>query len=247
MSVFCGEKDAVIVDCGVSTKYVENGLSVSGVDINRVAGIIVTHTHTDHVSGLSPLIKKYKIPVFTDEIIKKELITTYKIDPRLVRESNLEKGLKIGEFLVEGFRVSHDAQITYGYNISLDREKTSIITDAGFISDANLRAIEDCDNLILESNYNEDLLYANYKLPLYIKNRIASDCGHMSNENSAKILNKILKNNKLKKFAVAHKSEENNSSDLIIDAIISALKINNIKDIGLNKMSIFLAKKVMSL
>lgn len=247
MTIFSTEHTAVLVDVGVGIKRFEKEISELGLNINKVSGILITHTHTDHVSGLPSLTSKYEIPIYTDSIIRKELIRVYKINPALIKETELEKGFKIDEFSIEGFKVAHDAPVTYGYNIIHHNEKTAVLTDIGHLTNNNLKAIEDCTNLILEANYNKELLALNTKLPRYIKDRIASNQGHLSNESSAKILQKVLKNNKLQKIGFAHRSQDNNSPDLIIDAVIDLLNINDISDIGLKSFQILSQERMVEL
>lgn len=216
----------ILIDIGLPLSNLEKRL---GRPFPKIDILIITHTHTDHIKGINSIIKKQNPVIYTlaTDLIEKTNSTKIR-HQNYIEEDNL---------IVELFEVSHDVPCA-GVYIKYNEIEVLYITDSGYIKDKILRKYNNKDIYIIESNYEEEML-RNGKYPYHLKQRIRSDRGHISNEDSCKYLKKLI-GDKTKYIMLAHLSEENNSPD-IVETRVENL-INNIeykpKSIVLNQENI---------
>ncbi len=217
----------ILVDAGRSTKQIENILSENNIDICNIDSVFVTHEHNDHISALKVLTSKHKFKVYGSEgtigsIRKKNVI----FDGKLC--NILKKNETDLEFVsVKTFSISHDCCDGFGY-VFTDKsgEKIAICTDLGYISNEVKDALIGCNTVILESNHDVMMLQ-NGPYPYYLKRRILSDSGHLSNETSGKFL-PFLVNNGTKNIILSHLSSHNNVPALAIQTSVYYLNSEGI-------------------
>ena len=182
----------------------------------QVEGIFISHEHSDHIAGLQQLLKRFDIPVYTKQGTWRE------IQDKLVVPKNqlieLTKGsLTLGNLIVEPFAVSHDAADPIGINVFSGKDKATVVTDTGIISDDILHRIDDSTLLVLEANYDPHMLRFWTYQP-FLKQRVASDEGHLSNEMAAQAL-LMMKRPDFMQVILAHRSENNNNAVLVTQTI----------------------------
>ena len=210
----------LLVDVGISGKRTEAGLrelELTGADID---GILITHEHSDHIAGLGVMCRKYHIPVFaTRGTIKAILNSGSKCapDPELFQEIEADKKIIIKDLTVAPMRISHDAAEPVAYRIGYENKKVAICTDLGVYNDYTVECLKGMDALLLEANHDVNMLQVG-PYPYYLKQRILGDRGHLSNENSGRLLNRILHDD-LKAIMLGHLSKENNMPELAYEAV----------------------------
>lgn len=206
----------ILIDCGNSSKYINNSLNELNVDAKELDAILITHVHSDHIKGLQTFIKH----------INPTIYMTKKMYPYLDFVTNYEfinnDNFNIKDIKVEVIKTSHDAEDSVGYIINHDNESVVYITDTGYINKKYFPLLTNRDVYIFESNHDIEMLN-NGSYPFALRQRILSDKGHLSNYDSAKYLSKFIGNN-TKKIILAHLSEENNTEELALDTLKERLK-----------------------
>ena len=213
--------DALLVDAGISCKQIWEKIGEVGGDVNKIKGIFVTHEHIDHIRGVDVFARKFGVPVFAPKKVAQNCFLCSNSD--LIQPIKKDENLKIGSLNVQAFPKSHDAIDPVSYTIE-NGKKLSIITDIGFISDNVKNFISDSDFLILESNHDKNMLLEG-PYPWFLKNRINSDKGHLSNLDSAVgVLQSAHPH--LKNLMLAHLSQTNNNPQLVHSFFKNILKDN---------------------
>ncbi|MDN5352527.1 MAG: hypothetical protein PWQ12_1448 [Clostridiales bacterium] len=218
------DKTRLLVDAGMSGKYIKQSLEHIDVHIGDVNGILLTHEHADHISGLGVLMRRFKLPLYvtekTWEVVAPKVGA---IDSGLLHVYDKIEDLEIGDILVQSARVSHDAVDPLCYAFRHDRSKIGIATDLGTISDEVIETFKDCDLLMIEANHDIEMLKTG-RYPLYLKRRILSEFGHLSNEDAGFVAKEILKYGFTKHILLAHLSKENNFPDLAFETVRGILE-----------------------
>ncbi|MBM7561247.1 MBL fold metallo-hydrolase [Fusibacter tunisiensis] len=223
------EQTKILVDAGMSGKYIKGSLEHIGISIEDIDGILLTHEHADHISGLGVLMRRYKMPLFVTEktwdAVKSKIGN---IDPNLLRLYPHIDDLAIGDIMVQSARISHDAVDPLCYAFINDGTKIGIATDLGTISDEVVAKFKDCDLLMIESNHDIEMLKTgNY--PMVLKRRILSEFGHLSNDDAGYIAREIIGFGKTKHILLAHLSKENNFPDLAYETVRGILEEGSIE------------------
>ncbi len=172
----------ILIDAGLSFSSLKKSLNNISIDIESLSAIFITHEHSDHIKGLKSIINNINIPVYsaleTINFIKQKYDFAENINFQ-----SIDNEILIYDIIVNCFDVPHDASSPYGYVISLHKgKKIGICTDLGHITSNVYNNLVDCDIILLESNYDYSMLYNNIKYPTFIKNRIDSKLGHLSND-----------------------------------------------------------------
>ena len=204
------ENAGILVDAGISCREIERRLDLVGVKAKELDALIITHEHTDHIKGAGPLARRFDLPVYLN---KKTFENGRKALGNLSRPVIFQTGqaMNINDLCVETFTKCHDAADPFGLVLSSNGTRIGLSTDLG----KSTRLVEDrlkgCDALILEFNYDQEMLEQG-PYPLNIKRRIKGSEGHLSNEQAGDLLRVISKEN-LKYVVLAHLSETNNQPD----------------------------------
>lgn len=203
--------DAVLVDCGFSIKDTVQRLSRLDLVPESLSAIIVTHEHSDHVKGVAPFARKYKIPVYMTE--GTFACKDFGLLPSLHIIRNYEN-FNIGPFHIEPVVVPHDAREPAQFVFeSPERVRLGILTDLGSITPHVLQAYEGCHGLLVEANHDLEML-ANGPYPPSLKSRVSSAWGHLNNKQTADFLNQ-LGFETVQEIVVGHISEKNNSVERV--------------------------------
>ena len=177
----------VLFDAGMSGKKIQAGLRQIKIEPESIDAIIITHEHGDHILGAGVMARRYGIPLYatalTWETMEREKILG-PVSPDKCFSLNYGKKYTLGDLQIKPFKISHDAAEPAGYSIFASGYKISIATDLGLATDDLKENLSDSDILLLESNHDVDML-KNGPYPEYLKKRILSKHGHLSNKDCA--------------------------------------------------------------
>ena len=223
----------ILVDCGVSSKKIEEALNSIEVDASSIDAILVTHEHSDHVKGLATFSSKFDVPVFsTAETFDNMEKITSKISNNNVNYFKADEKFCIGDLEILPFSIPHDAANPCGFNIFNNNKKLSIATDIGHMNSKILSHLEGSSFLLLESNYDTEVLKC-CSYPFYLKSRISGPTGHLSNDMAGKTITYLLKNG-LKTAMLGHLSKESNLPELAYTTTVSEILSNGIDENSFN-------------
>ncbi|MGE5474344.1 MAG: MBL fold metallo-hydrolase [Ignavibacteriales bacterium] len=212
----------ILIDAGVSGKKIECGLESIGSSINDVDAILVTHEHSDHVSSIGYLSKKYDIPVYASELTWNQLeeqTSKIKTSNRMTFKHNNE--FEVGDLDIVPFKIPHDAVDPCGFSIFGDGKKVTIATDIGHMNKYLVENMLNSELLLLESNHDIEMLKCG-RYPWFLKKRILGETGHLCNEDAAKTIKYLVKSG-MKKFFLGHLSTENNFPELALQTVTNSL------------------------
>ena len=222
-TLLIGKDKKILIDVGFSYSKMTMDLNKYNVKPSDIDAILITHTHKDHIAGLTMFIKKNKIPVYTNEKMLPELIKL--VDEDVIKVMDDE--YSIGEFNIEAIHTSHDAPGSVGFVISDENINLVYVTDTGYINKTYLKKLVNKDIYIFESNHDINMLMTG-PYPYILKQRVLSDKGHLSNELSGNYLNEII-GNKTKRIILAHLSEINNTPEIALKTVKSIINNKKIK------------------
>jgi phosphoribosyl 1,2-cyclic phosphodiesterase len=224
-AVFVGSRGrGVLVDVGLAGREIERRIVTSGVQPEAISAVVVTHEHRDHISGVGVWARRYRVPVYMTATCRDAASAV--LGPRGLERVEVrlfEPGLAFGAGGLEffPFSTSHDALDSVGFRVTDGSKALGIATDLGFASHVVRHHLAAADLLYLESNHDEDLL-VNGPYPWFLKQRIRSRHGHLSNAASALLLGELLHGG-LHTVVLAHLSETNNTPRLAYEAGRAAL------------------------
>lgn len=190
------EGRVLLIDMGITLKALNEGLKDVGFNIFNINAMLLTHEHSDHTAGIKCL---PPLPIYCTK-------ETY--DAKNVVEVEPYKKFNIEHFEITPVSTSHDVKNPIGFVIKNKHEKLVYVTDTGIIPKKTLAKLKNADYYVIESNHDVEMLYATNR-PWLLKQRILSDKGHLSNEQSAKYMTTLL-GDKTKQIILAHLSEEAN-------------------------------------
>ena len=212
---------SLLVDAGVSCKAILTALQQRNIDLSTLKGILVTHEHIDHVKGLKVLLKKLPLPVYAsagtlNSLFQHEMVPP-EADLRVIAQPTEIAGME-----VTPFATPHDAAGPLGFAITTgEGERLGIATDLGHITDEVNNALCGCGTVVIEANYDEYSLRTG-RYPYYLKQRIASPFGHLSNPESAAQCLRLVESG-ARQLVLCHLSQENNTPGMASEAITGYL------------------------
>ena len=216
-------KTGILVDAGVSTKKLKEALLSRDIDPSALGGIFITHEHSDHINGMRILASTYNIPVYATEGTMSFLEENGKVTSKFPYEVIPYEGIEIGDIFVKPFHTPHDSLESCGYRIEVaDGQKAAIATDIGNITDEIRENIIGCSLVMLESNHDIGMLQ-NGPYPYYLKRRILSDVGHLSNVACGEMAAELVAKGTSRLF-LGHLSKDNNFPDLAYQTNLSAIR-----------------------
>lgn len=203
-------KTKILVDAGMAACHIENALENIGESMREISAILITHEHQDHIKSAGSLSRRYDIPIYATP----GLWDTYHGFGNII-ERNQRKysyGMTIGDLSFDFFKTFHDAVQPIGLVITNECTKLGICTDTGKVTPRMIDYLKNADGLVFEFNHDPELLRQSRYSP-QLKARIAGAHGHLSNEDAAEALKKII-GPATKEIVMAHLSEENNRPEL---------------------------------
>ena len=205
------EQEAVLVDVGISCRETEARMMRLGLSVDKVKAIFISHEHTDHISGVPVLAKKYNLPVFISTNTRQNIKLSW--DNVLVKPFQAYKPVQIGELSVTGFPKFHDAADPHSFVVDYLDIKVGVFTDIGTPCDHVIRHFSQCHAAFLETNYDDDLLEQGY-YPQQLKRRIRGDKGHLSNKQALDLF-RTYKPSFMSHILLSHLSKDNNCPKLV--------------------------------
>jgi phosphoribosyl 1,2-cyclic phosphodiesterase len=194
-AVVANSSTRILVDAGLSCKETLKRMAQAGEDPGSISAILITHEHSDHVSGLAVLARKLKVPVYmtgaTHQAWRRwSRKVQYKDEPERAKLERLEhfeagRNFQIGSIGVSPFTISHDAVDPCGFVFTIEGVRVGFVTDIGQMTRNVADRLKACDGLLIESNHDTEML-RNGPYPWSVKQRVMSRVGHLSNEALAK-------------------------------------------------------------
>ncbi len=213
-------RTAILIDAGLSGVEIQRRMARKGLDPGSLDAILVSHEHADHIHGVGVLSRRFGLTVYindgTRQASGKALGKLYGLFPFTCGHA-----FTIGSLDVHPFSISHDAEDPAGFTISCNGAKVGVATDLGIATGVVKTHLQACDILILEANHDPQMLIDGpYPWPL--KQRIRGRSGHLSNDDTALLL-EVLQHDRLVHVILAHLSEENNTPEKARQTVKSAL------------------------
>ena len=207
----------MLVDAGLSARQLGTRLEQIGVDPDSLDGILLTHEHRDHTCGLEVFLRRRSTPVFTTALTRESLgdRITDSVDWRIFQHGQV---FNVGEVAVEAFALPHDAVDPVGFVCRSGNSCIGVATDFGFVTNLVRDRLKGVHALLVEANYDDKMLDADSKRPWSIKQRISSRHGHLSNLQTADLVEGLLDHG-LKKVILGHLSSDCNCPDVAVSAI----------------------------
>jgi phosphoribosyl 1,2-cyclic phosphodiesterase len=204
------QHDAILVDAGLSTKQLMVRFQAAGLDPAKVKAVFVSHEHSDHAQGIKVLNKRYGINIYMNS-------RTFYAMPKVFRPEHVrffQPGdiVEVGSFTIHTFVKNHDAAEPCSFRIEHGGKSIGVFTDIGEPCEQVRTAVNQCHAVFMESNYDEKMLWEG-KYPWYLKNRVSSAKGHLSNIQAFELM-KEHGHPELECIFLSHISKENNTPEL---------------------------------
>ncbi len=212
--------NGLLIDAGLSVRTIRRNLRNLGLDFENIWGVFVTHDHADHIKAVGPLGEKHRIPIYSTRLVHEGIQRSYCVTEKLYSSKKyIEKGetIEVGEFRITAFPVSHDASDNVGYTIEYKEKRFTFATDLGFVGEEAAEQLNQADFMVLEANYDEQMLREG-PYPIHLKNRIIAKTGHLCNDQTGTFLAENF-NKRLQHIFLCHLSRENNLPELAYTTI----------------------------
>jgi phosphoribosyl 1,2-cyclic phosphodiesterase len=234
-----GASTSILVDAGISARRVGTSMEALGLSPDGLDAVLVTHEHSDHVSGLGPLVRRHDLPAYATEGTHAAIEDRVRdLRGRVVVRAGEPFG--VGGLEIAPFAVSHDCCEPVGYSVSDGDATVTIATDLGVVDNAVRDHLSRADCVVLEFNHDERMLIEG-DYPWFLKQRIAGRAGHLSNEAAARELITMAEG-PMSALVLAHLSRENNTPVLAESSAREALD-----RAGRGDVSVYLANQAEAL
>lgn len=227
--VFVGnDNSGLLVDCGISGKEILGNLNNIGICSSTIKAVIVTHEHSDHIRSIGIISRKLDIPIYANINTWNSMADQIgKVKPENIRCFAAGEELEIAGIGIKPFSIPHDAADPVGFCFYEGSKKVSIATDLGYFSDTVRESIGGSDMILLESNHDIEMLKMG-RYPYFLKRRILSEHGHLSNEAAGNAVYELLQTG-VKEVLLGHLSKENNFPELAYETVKGILEQKNVK------------------
>ncbi|NOR74843.1 MAG: MBL fold metallo-hydrolase [Draconibacterium sp.] len=211
------KKEAIIIDAGISAKQILQRMKERNLDASKLIACFVTHEHGDHMRGVRGVSKKLQIPIYLTAKTHNSAYKNMRPDNSLFFTTNEE--INIGEFTVFPVLKNHDAAEPCSFRVKYKNKNVGVFTDIGEACENVKSHLQKCDSLFLESNYDEKMLWDG-GYPYFLKQRVASEVGHLSNDQAFDLLENHANEN-LKCVFLSHISRDNNTPEKALERMAS--------------------------
>ncbi len=204
-------QNKILVDAGFSGKELEKRLNIINVKADDIDAILITHEHDDHICGAGVISRRYNIPLYANELTWQG--AAKKLGKIVSENQKVFSGeFMLGDFGIRPFSISHDALDPVGFLVQFKGKKIGIATDMGYVNNKIIDLLYGSNFIVLEANHDLEMLMTG-SYPWYLKNRIRGKEGHLSNDDTAAVLPKLINSNN-PRVLLAHLSKENNIPDI---------------------------------
>jgi len=220
----------ILVDAGIGPRVIRKRLAEHGIELASIMAILITHDHFDHIKSAGYLGEKLHIPVYATREVHRGIANCPMIHNNLNGSTRyIEKGkpFQIEDLQITAFDVPHDSNDNAGYFLEFGRQRMTLATDVGAITDEVACYIRKANQLVIESNYDEEMLL-NGRYPWHLKRRITSGTGHLSNRQTAEFLANNF-SSELRNIWLCHLSGDNNYPELAYKTTEEQLLLKGIK------------------
>ncbi len=211
----------ILVDAGISVRRITAALLSLGLTPGDIAGVLVTHEHSDHTAGLATLTKQYRLPLYASGGTAGALCARIPHAADVLHLLPRQGVLTLGDAQVTVFPTSHDAAESIDFRFDCGGAALGVLTDTGCVTPEAEQALQGVDLLVLESNHDEDWLLSG-PYPYYLKQRILGNRGHLSNDAAAALAQRMASAG-TRQFVLAHLSRENNTPERARQTMARAL------------------------
>jgi len=218
---------SLVIDCGITKRAFMEGCRECGVDVTRVGAIVISHEHVDHTKGVGVVTRGLAKAGVTPVVYVSDAVRAASRELEAVQEAVDMRCFTAGDAIgvvdmeVHPFRTSHDAAESFGFRVEQHGDAIGFMTDTGIVTGEARDALRGCRVLAIEANHDLDML-ANGPYPAFLKARISSERGHLSNVQSAELLSDLLHDG-LESVIGMHVSQNNNTYRLPLEALRGAL------------------------
>ena len=211
----------LLIDAGISARRICGGLQQQGLELRDIAGVLVTHEHTDHIAGLRVLLRRAPLPVYTIAPAARALRALLPEHADALCEIEPDCAALVGGAAVTPFCTQHDAAGSCGYRISGESGSVGFCTDLGAVTETVRCALRGLDGAVFEANHDIDML-RNGPYPAYLKRRILSDYGHLSNDAAGDLAAELAYHG-TRSLILGHLSRHNNTPQRALETVSRAL------------------------
>lgn len=224
------ERTTLLVDAGLSARRIAQRLEAVGLRLEDLDGILLTHEHQDHTCGLEMLCRRHEVPIFatslTQECLMQSAFTKARPKWKLMQTGAT---FEFEDVRIECFPVPHDAVDPVGFVIQDEESRLGVLSDVGYITNLIRDRLHGANSLFIEANYDTHLLEADTKRPWSIKQRISGRHGHLSNDQTADLV-QCLAHTELHHIVLGHLSDDCNDPDMVRQRIHSVLHEAGVRD-----------------
>jgi len=203
-------KTKILLDAGFNRSQTIRRLNAIGESLEGIKALVISHEHSDHVNGLPSLLAKHDIPVFTSEGTSEAV--TAKFSLKKIEFIKAGQPFVLGDLKVSPFTIPHDAADPMAFTLEAEGVRVGHVTDLGYMTELVIQRLRECDIIVLESNHDLEMLRVG-PYPWFLKQRILSREGHLSNETTGKFFSEHF-DGRAQFIVLAHLSENNNHPDI---------------------------------
>jgi phosphoribosyl 1,2-cyclic phosphodiesterase len=220
----------LLIDAGFTGRQIRKRLEAIGKTCENLSGIVITHEHSDHISGLLGLVAKLKVPVYCNRLTYQavEAQLDIKIDCRIFETGS---AFAVGDITVDTFAVPHDAYDPVNFLIHTPAGNIGVLTDLGHVTKMALERVRSANVLVMESNHDVKMLQDDPRRPWSLKQRILSRHGHLSNESAADAVEQLVSAD-LQHIYLGHISRDCNRPEIaqaVMDGRLKKIDVQHIR------------------
>ena len=210
----------ILIDAGISMRQCQGFLSEAGLSRSELAGVLITHEHSDHISGLETMAKRWELPVCAPHTVAARLLGRNPALQERLRVIPVGEDFLLGGLRVRAFHTPHDTDESVGYRVA-GGAVFALATDMGQVTDEIRAGLTGADAVLIEANHDLQML-RDGPYPLYLKRRILSERGHLSNNACASLARELAESG-TREIILGHLSRENNRPALALETVGAAL------------------------
>ena len=204
----------LLIDAGISLRRIKASLAHAGLTVNDIAGVLITHEHADHISGLGMLLKHHALPLYAPHTVAARLCGKLPDAEECMRIIPVGVSFPLGGVRVRAFHTPHDTDESVGYRVE-GEGCFALATDMGCVTDEIVDGLRGADTVLIESNHDLTML-TDGGYPIYLKRRILSARGHLSNADCALLAERLVREG-TSTVILGHLSRENNRPEIALE------------------------------
>lgn len=222
-SLICCGDTRILVDAGISCRKIATRLAQLELRPGGLDAVLITHTHADHIGGLTVLLKKHPIPVYATRPAGEDLLRRVpSLNETLLHMLVPGQPFDLGGVEVLAFSTPHDAPGSVGYRFSAGGRRAAVVTDLGYLAPEVIQALDWVDLALIEANHDVDWLRTG-PYPYYLQERVLGKYGHLSNEACGELAVQLARSGAAT-LVLGHLSRENNTPERARETVARMLE-----------------------